>query len=363
MCLMRARGRTAGVLASAGLFIVVALGSRTVSDHAWAPPMHQGLPPVQRDKNIVYGVPATASHPSKWNPQIVGQRVKLVYERVPGYTGTLYLFRPAHSHAGAALLPVVVYFHGGALERGSAVIGHNPRALHDWLMAHIEAAVIRSDCAFVSVNYRLAPKYKWPNQIVDAKTAIRFLRAHAVQYHLSPNQVAVMGDSAGGSLASLVGLSSATSKFDGGPWAHESSSVSAVVDMFGPVDRRFTQHTWMERHGARPNPVFGLLSASVVYRASAVSYVHRDAPPFLIVQGTRDTVVPPWLSIELYHRLRHQHDAAELLLVRHSEHEFIPSGGPIQPNMATLSKDITRFLVDKLRANPAYQVSRRQWKV
>ncbi len=279
-----------------------------------------------------------------WNPYLAGTRTQLVYERVGKYVGTLYLFRPSRLRKGVRLSPVVVYFHGGALVKGSAVIQNVNVSPRDWILSHVETYVVDHGGAFVSVNYRLAPRYKWPAQIDDAKTAIRFLRAKADSFHLNPRDFAVMGDSAGGALASLVGLSN-TSDFNRGPWAHESSSVSSVVDMFGPVDRRYLEETWRLRYGLLPNPVFGNLTPRLVHSASAVSYVHRGAPPFLIIQGTQDTVVPPWLSTELYRLLQRRSDEARLVLVHHSEHEFMPVGAPISPTKAAIAADIESFLM------------------
>lgn len=285
---------------------------------------------------------------SPWNPALLGQRQELNYERLPGYTGTMYLFRPAETAFGSSL-PVVVYIHGGALVKGSAIIRNNPLSPHEWVIAHVEANVIHQGFAFVSVNYRLAPKYKWPSQIDDVAAALRYIQTVAVQYHLDASRIAVMGDSAGGALSSLVGLSGERQGQVRETAFGALPPVAGVVDMFGPVDRRFLQETWTAKHGNLPNPVFGPLTPRVVRQASAVAYVHRSAPPFLILQGTRDTIVPPWLSQELYQRLCKVGDTARLVMIHHSEHEFLPQGGPISPSKSVIVDRITEFLFHVLR--------------
>lgn len=216
-------------------------------------------------------------------------------------------------------------------------------------MAEIERSLVQRGFAFVSVNYRLAPKYKWPDQIDDATASIRFLKANAAKLGINPLAVSVVGDSAGGALASLVGVTGGDTHpepvFDEGPFVKESSRVRAVVDMFGPVDRSYYAMKWGERHGAKPTPAFGVLTARLVQSASAVSYVRPGDPCFLIIQGLQDTVDPPELSLEMYDRLREDGDRARIILIHHSTHEFIPKGGTLQPSTAQIVRDIVTFLV------------------
>ncbi|MBO8796930.1 alpha/beta hydrolase fold domain-containing protein, partial [Staphylococcus aureus] len=77
---------------------------------------------------------------------------------------------------------------------------------------------------------------KWPAQIVDAKCAVRYLRANAKTYSIDTTRIGAWGSSAGGHLVSLIGTADASAGFDVGEWSNESSRLQAVVDLFGPAD-------------------------------------------------------------------------------------------------------------------------------
>ena len=158
----------------------------------------------------------------------------------------------------------------------------------------------------------------------------------------------MIGDSAGGALASLVGLTGSDNRFkdrfDAGPWRDESDKVNAVVDLFGPVNRRWYASKWRDHFGSRPTPVFGELNPRLIRSASAVSYVRPDSPRFLIVQGLKDKIDPPWLSIGFYRKLREDGDPARIILVRNASHELVPSGGSPSPTVPVVVKAITAFL-------------------
>ena len=91
-----------------------------------------------------------------------------------------------------------------------------------------------------SIDYRLAPENPWPDQIIDVKCAVRYLRAHAADLGIDPNRIAALGTSAGGQLVSLLGTTGSSTLWDAGPYPDESSAVDAVVDEFGPADLEAT---------------------------------------------------------------------------------------------------------------------------
>ena len=90
--------------------------------------------------------------------------------------------------------------------------------------------------AVASVNYRLAPRFKFPAQIEDVKCAIRYLRAKAPKYGLNGSEIFAFGTSVGGQLVALAALTGPHSAFDVGPYATEPSNLTAVADMFGPAN-------------------------------------------------------------------------------------------------------------------------------
>ncbi len=117
-------------------------------------------------------------------------------------------------------MPLVVNVHGGGLEHGDkAGESTNPN--------HLE--LLWDGYAMASVNYRLAPAAIWPAQIQDCKAAIRWLKAHAHQYGYDPNRIGVIGESAGGHLAAMLGTTSGSKTFDVGENLDSSSDVTCVI--------------------------------------------------------------------------------------------------------------------------------------
>ena len=230
--------------------------------------------------------------------------------------------------------PVVLYVHGGGWTSG------------DKSSASMWAGLLaRRGYLVASINYRLAPQYKWPAQIEDTMCAARFLRANATRYNIDPNRIAAMGDSAGGHLVSLLGLAGPEAGFEGsGGYADQSSTVQAVVDLYGPTD--LTAYD-VQAESERIAQVLGIPPAqapAVLKKASPVTYVRKDAPPFFIIQGDKDTLVVPSQSQELYDRLKAVSAPASLLIVKNAGHAFAPVGGQIQPTLLQIAQQISDFL-------------------
>lgn len=287
--------------------------------------------------------PVRSASQAPWNIRLLGVRRRLVYEWVGHRPITLYLFRP--QNAGDTPRPVVIYIHGGALRYGSARIS-NRNTPHNRLMVMVERRLIHEGTDFVSVNYRLAPLYPWPEPLHDARRSVRYLADHAATLHLDRNKMGVMGDSAGGQLSAFVGLTMETTQ------APRTPLVRGVVDLFGPTDRHAFALAWRRRHGMKPNPVFGVLTWKRVRRESAVSYVHPGAPPFLIIQGLEDRVVPPAQSDLLRDRLARDKVPVEELRVRHAGHELIDRGGPIEPPLTVIANRISDFFLGVFYNHP-----------
>jgi acetyl esterase/lipase len=231
--------------------------------------------------------------------------------------------------------PVAVYVHGGGWTSGDKSSGAGVRDIPE---------LIARGYVVAAINYRLAPQYKFPAQIQDCKCAIRFLRANADKYGIDPDKIGAWGGSAGGHLVSLLGLTDANAGFEGaGGYADQSSRVQAVVDMFGPTDLTVLFN------GASPRTleqVFGTTdrTSEAIKRASPVTWVSNDDPPFLILHGELDELVPPSQSQLLYDRLIAAGLPATLVMVRNAGHSFAPVGGPISPTRAELTRMVADFL-------------------
>ncbi len=183
----------------------------------------------------------------------------------------------------AGALPLVVWIHAGAGQGGSK---EQVRALH----------LTTQGYAVASINHRLIQHATFPAQIHDCKAAIRWLRAHCKEYRLDPNRIGVWGASSGGTLAALLGTSGGIRELEGteGGNLDQSSRVQAVCDWFGPSDVAALAATSAELNEAMAKAFGGPLAQNKekVLQASPVTHVSRDDPPFLIMHGDKDMLVP-----------------------------------------------------------------------
>ena len=236
--------------------------------------------------------------------------------------------------------PVVIYVHGGAWQKGDKSEGAGFRAV-DGLQS--------AGFLVVSINYRLAPQFLFPAQIQDVKCAVRYLRAHAGQYHLNSEKIGVWGGSAGGHLVALLGTSDGTPGWDVGEYLNQSSRVQAVVDMFGPADLT-VEFDASNFQTARA--VFGAtdLNDPKLAAASPVTYIDPGDPPFLILHGDQDATVPLEQSQILYQRLQVAGVKVQLVMVNGAGHGFAKAGAQtINPSLKEINQRIIDFFVHQLR--------------
>lgn len=206
---------------------------------------------------------------------------------VPPWEAPLYLDMLCPSPLPIVPAPVVIYLHGGGWAEGERSIG-----LYPWL----NPLLTTHGFITVSVTYRLSRFAPFPAQIHDVKAAIRWLRAHAEHYHIDPERIGVWGDSAGGHLAALLGVTGNLPVLEGacGSLGY-SSSIQAVIARSAPYDFLSTGGLMIND---APSPVTQLFGGTVsecgelMRIASPISHVSREAPPFQIVHGTLDETVP-----------------------------------------------------------------------
>jgi len=225
--------------------------------------------------------------------------------------------------------PCVVALHGGAWRGGSRKDLSRPipwadLGLPEETMAarsFIEEVASRGYVA-ASVGYRLSPAHKFPAHIEDVKTAIRYLRANAKTLNIDPERIGVVGFSAGGHLAALLGTTDKSAGFDTGLYPEESSKVTCVVDFFGPSDLTLYAETpGIEQAFMRPLLGGTFAKQPELFRkASPVEYVTKDAAPFLIFHGTADFVVPYVHSTRLNAKLKAAGVPTELVPMRGKSH-------------------------------------------
>ena len=258
----------------------------------------------------------------------------VTYCTVAGVDLTMDLYYP---QTGGSPYPVVIYVHGGGWTSGSKRGGAGMRDVPT-LLAH--------GYVVAAIDYRLAPAYKFPAQIEDVKCAVRYLRVHADELRIDPDRIGAYGGSAGGHLVALLGTADDDAFSGDCPW-EASSRVQAVVDMFGPAD--FSLFEFIGSKKAMS--VFGASDATdpIFAQASPVTWASSDDPPFLILHGDKDPVVPLSQSQSLYDYLQAAGVPAELVVVKNAGHGFKPTGGKIDPSRQEISELIASFFDRWLR--------------
>jgi acetyl esterase/lipase len=262
-------------------------------------------------------------------PHNVEALLDITYASLPGYRGlTLDLYRVA----GTTPKPLVLYVHGGSFLGGSTRMRHPVWGNLDGFMAYVAS---RGYVA-AAVEYRFAAEARWPAQLQDVKSAIRFLRANAIKYGIDPQHVVVWGESAGGGLAAEVGTSCRVAEFDDGPNLEQSSCVQAVIDWYGVSDMNQldamaipTRTLIHDSPDSSQSQVLGCVlkyscPASVVAKANPITYIDAsDANvSFLIMHGDKDTAVGPRQAQLLYDALRAKNVPAQIDIIPNVDHYF-----------------------------------------
>ncbi|MGI8756174.1 MAG: alpha/beta hydrolase fold domain-containing protein [Acidimicrobiales bacterium] len=184
-----------------------------------------------------------------------------------------------------AKAPVLIQVHGGGWVMGNKDQQAMP------LMAHLADR----GWVCVAINYRLSPRATWPDHIVDVKRAIAWVKANIAEHGGDPGFVAITGGSAGGHLSSLAALSANEPAFQPG-FEEADTSVVAAVPFYGVYD--FTNRDGTGRADMEAMLARVILKSKLAEdrerweQASTMSWVGPDAPPFFVVHGTNDTLVP-----------------------------------------------------------------------
>lgn len=220
-----------------------------------------------------------------------GTQTDVEYARVDGLPLLLDLHRPS----GVKQPPLIVYVHGGAWRAGSK----SDVPIAD-LLGH--------GFAIASVDYRLSTQARFPAQIHDIKAAIRFLRAKASLLDLSTERIAIVGSSAGGHLAALVGVTNGHKTLEGRVGEHldQRSDVAAIVSFYGASNLQSILGQSTEFGLTVRIPALKLLLGdlpekvpSLAKLASPVAHLDKADPPLLLLHGDADPQMPPAQSEEL----------------------------------------------------------------
>jgi acetyl esterase/lipase len=224
--------------------------------------------------------------------------------------------------------PLVVWIHGGGWMFGDR------RYLPETLRPNqLFEESVAAGLAVATIDYRHALEAHFPAQLHDAKAAIRYLRAHAGALGLDTTKIGVWGESAGGHLAALVGLTGEHAELEGAIGVlRQSSAVDVVVDWYGPADLALQPREGRSVEIAAKLPpemltppeelLAGGNDEHTLAIASPISYVTPAAPPFLLIHGTADTVVPYVQSEVLTQALADVGVSAQLVPIEGADHIF-----------------------------------------
>lgn len=202
------------------------------------------------------------------------------------------------------------------------------------LMAAEMQFLAEAGYAVACIYYRSSAEGHFPDQLIDCKTAVRFLRAHADEYGLDPSRVGTIGRSAGGHLSAWMAMN--TDGYDTDEWADQLSEVQASVDMFGPVDiRRCNEieienfknpnHRWHSLPETHGGALLGGDEATMLERsdeASPIFSMNERMCPIAILHGDQDPLVSVDISEDFYRRIVEAgfEDRADLYIVKNGGH-------------------------------------------
>ena len=200
--------------------------------------------------------------------------------------------------------PVMLAIHGGAWTTGTK-------------FAMLRHARILANRGYVvmSINYRLAPQYKWPAQIHDCKHAVRWIREHAAKYNADPDRVYAFGYSAGGHLAAMLATTNVDDGLEGEveePYAKHSSRIDGLIAGGSPMefswldDESTVLKHWM--NGTKKS------TPETYAQASPAKFVTADDPVAVLYHGRADSLVPVSSPETFIERCQAENIPAELIL-------------------------------------------------
>ncbi|MEJ5976456.1 alpha/beta hydrolase [Novosphingobium sp. PS1R-30] len=250
----------------------------------------------------------------------------VAYQTLPGYRPQIV---DVYVPAGKGPHPLVLYIHGGGWMGGHT---RHSGALADF--PKVLARLAAEGFTVASLEYRLSGEARFPAQLQDANAALRFLRAHAAQYKIDTTRVGLWGGSAGGHLAALTALTCRDTALD--PAAAQDGCVQAAVTWYGVYDfATMREATTPDAPGARLLGCTGPCPAEALRKVSPDSYIDAKDPPFLLIHGTEDKVVPVGQSHVGEAALRRAGVPVEAIYIDGVDHSFIGKT-PAQTREATL---------------------------
>ena len=321
-----------------------------------------GRPPAGATPKIVVPVDTSTSTLLKPGtaPQIqcgratVSTHADIVYATVPLSGGrTKQLAMDIQVPQTAGVKPVLVYVPGGGFrvaDKGGNLALRTFAAEAGYVVA--------------SIQYRVQPDgATYVDTVADIKAAIRYLRAHAAAYEINPASVGVWGDSAGGYLAAMTGVTNGDKTYDVGDNLDQSSDVQSVVVKFGAADLSQlasdfdpgTQKAMAPLLSSAAKYVIGPTSTAsladdpaAVARANPITYIKANDPPFVIFHGNVDTTISPSATLKLHNALRAAGVDSTRYVVDGAAHGDVAFTGTPSNSLQWTTQEVAGKLIDFL---------------
>ncbi len=276
-----------------------------------------------------------ASRPAEQPPFALPPGVQvepdLVYARYGQRVLKLVLYRPG---TGSGPFPGIVFIHGGGWSRGTRD-AFRRQAAHLAGRGYVGA----------TIEYRLSGEATFPAAVHDAKTAVRWMRAHAKQYRIDPRRIAAVGGSAGGHLASMLGTTAGVRDLEGdGGNSELSSAVQAVVGFNPALDltAKFAGSATRASHaflGGTQDE-----KAALYRHASPVAHAGKASAPHLLLHGSADVTVPYQQSLDMKKKLEAARVRVELFTADGAAHGFFNAPPYYQPTLERMERFLDQVL-------------------
>lgn len=280
----------------------------------------------------------------------------IVYSQIKGLRSNRAMRMSVMIPRDNKLKPAIVYFPGGGFTSSDYE-----------KFTEMRTALAKAGFVVAAAEYRVVPN-KFPALLEDAKAAVRFLRAHAVEYGIDPDRIGVLGDSAGGYLSQMIGATNGEKEFDKGDYLDKSSDVQAVVSLYGISDLRdigagFPEE--IEKVHESPavteallvnGPAFGKFAGASILQtpekaleASPIGHVNGNEPPYLLMHGSADPLVSPVQSVQMFKALKDKKEDVRYIVLEGAKHGDISW---YQPNVINTVVDFFKEKLGAPKDNP-----------